>query len=371
MDKINDISAPESSWVDRHVVIMAGGIGSRFWPVSTPEVPKQFVDILGTGRTLIQMTADRFEGVCPKENLWVVTGSRYVDIVKKQLPQLPANHILAEPVGRGTAPCIAYAGWKIAAENPSANIVFTPSDAYVQQMDIFRRIISSALDFTASGRRIVTLGICPSRPETGYGYICRGSEVPQCSGNDKIFMVESFKEKPDTATAMKYLADGNFFWNAGIFAWSAATLKAEIREFCPSLASIMDTIALSFNTSQEEGRLLELFPKCEKISIDYAVMEKSPRVYVIPSGFTWSDLGTWGSVRSFMPVDEQGNAVSRQNEGWVRLYGCRDCVVSMPDTVKAVVEGLDGYVVAMKDGCLLVCSLENEQNIGKYSQENG
>ncbi|MCI7514563.1 MAG: NTP transferase domain-containing protein, partial [Bacteroidales bacterium] len=160
--------------MDRHVVIMAGGIGSRFWPVSTPEVPKQFVDILGTGRTLIQMTADRFEGVCPKENLWVVTGSRYVDIVKKQLPQLPANHILAEPVGRGTAPCIAYAGWKIAAENPSANIVFTPSDAYDQQMDIFRRIISVALDFTAGGRRIVTLGICPSRPETGYGYICRG-----------------------------------------------------------------------------------------------------------------------------------------------------------------------------------------------------
>lgn len=346
---------------NNHVVIMAGGIGSRFWPMSTTQKPKQFVDILGVGRTLIQMTVDRFETLCPKENLWVVTGKRYVETVKAQLPEIPEDHILAEPVGRGTAPCIAYACWKISAKYPSANIVFTPADALVLNVPEFRSIIGKALDFTASGERIVTVGIKPSRPETGYGYIAAGESV---DGNTYIYKVDSFKEKPDRATAEYYVSQDNYLWNAGIFVWNVDTIVSRLRMYVPDTAKIMDDIAPSFYSPAEEGAVDEFFPRCEKISIDYAVMEKADCIFTIPADFGWSDLGTWGSLKTLIDKDEEGNAVASSAE--VRLFDCRDCIVHVPDAEKVVVQGLEGYIVAEHGGRLLVCRLDHEQKITDY-----
>ena len=233
--------------MDTHVVIMAGGIGSRLWPVSTPEKPKQFIDVLGIGKTLIQMTVERFLPVCNIGNFWVVTSEAYVDMVKEQLPLIPADHILAEPVARNTAPCIAYACWKIAAVNPNANVVVTPADALVINVEKFAALIRKALNFTNDTDKIVTVGIEPSRPDTGYGYICAEEKCP-----DEVVKVRGFKEKPDLATANGYLAAGNYFWNAGIFIWNCSTIISEMREHAPGIADTMDRIAASFGTWKEE-----------------------------------------------------------------------------------------------------------------------
>lgn len=344
-----------------HVVIMAGGIGSRFWPMSTPDMPKQFVDVMGVGKTLIQMTVERFAPVCPIENFWVVTGRKYVDIVKLQLPGIPGDHILAEPAMRNTAPCIAYACWKIRQRHPQANVVVTPSDALVLNTAEFARVISKALEFTADERRIVTIGIKPSRPETGYGYIAAGAEV-----SDEIMKVDSFREKPSLEVAKEYLAAGNYLWNAGIFVWNVDTITSELRTHTPALASTMDKIAESFYTSEEDAVVGELFPTCEKISIDYAVMEKADCIYTVPADFGWSDLGTWGSLRTLMQQDENGNAAVGAD---VRLYDTKGCIVHAPNAKKVVVQGLEDCIVAEHNGCLLVCRLDHEQNITTYSKE--
>lgn len=342
--------------MQNHVVIMAGGIGSRFWPMSTAQMPKQFLDILGTGRTLIQMTVDRFAPLCPPENIWVVTSASYVPIVREQLPQIPAGNILAEPAARNTAPCIAYACWKIRSRESKANIVVTPADAVVFNVDEFRRVIARALDFTACSDAIVTVGIKPTRPETGYGYIATSAE-----NSIDIREVREFKEKPDLATAQKYLQAGNYLWNAGIFVWNSDTIATSIRAYAPDIAEKADELAAA---AFEPAAVERIFPEFRKISIDYAVMEKDPNIYTIPGDFGWSDLGTWTSLRDNSGRDECGNAVIADGE--VRMVRCSGCVVSAPDMKEVVLEGLEDCVVAVKDGRLLVCRLSKEQEIRDF-----
>lgn len=339
---------------------MAGGIGSRFWPMSTSEYPKQFIDVMGVGKSLIQLTVERFKGICPKENFWVVTSEKYVDIVKEQLPQIPAQHILAEPEARNTAPCIAYACWKIRKEFPQANIVVTPSDALVIDTAEFARCIAVALEKTADSQAIVTLGMMPTRPETGYGYIAAQGEA-DAKG---ICEVEAFKEKPDVETAKGYLAAGNYFWNAGIFVWNVDTITNAIRRYAPQIAGVMDELEPALFTDKEAEELKRLFPTCEKISIDYAVMEKAEDIFVLPAEFGWSDLGSWGSLRTLLPQDEAGNA---KVGGRVDMYNCRNCVVHAAEEKRVVLEGLEGYIVAEKNGQLLVCRLSEEQRIKDFA----
>ena len=345
--------------MNTHVVIMAGGIGSRLWPLSTPEVPKQFIDVLGVGRSLIQLTVDRFAPLCAPDHFWVVTGEKYVDLVKTQLPDIPADQILAEPEGRNTAPCIAYASWKIQRKDPEANIVVTPADALVLKTAEFAETIGKALAFTAERDAVVTVGIAPSRPETGYGYIHAAEAL-----RGQLVKVSEFKEKPDLDTALQYLEDGHYFWNAGIFVWNVDTIVRELRAYAPQIAAVMDTLAPSFLTEQEGPELKRLFPTCEKISIDYAVMEKSPHIYVIAEDLAWSDLGSWGSVMTHLEADEDGNAAIG---GDVRLFDCQNCFVHTAGEKTVVVEGLDGYIVAESKDRLLVCRLSQEQHIKDFS----
>lgn len=359
-----------------HVVIMAGGIGSRFWPLSTPEFPKQFIDILGCGRSLIQLTVYRFSGICPKKNFWVVTNRSYVNIVRKQIPGIPGNHILAEPAARNTAPCIAWACWSIRQEDPDANVVVTPSDAVVMNPEEFRRVISGALDFTAGHNFIVTIGIKPNRPETGYGYVKASNvalthkakadnelglmfESDESVPQTDIKAVEAFKEKPDLETAKGYLKDGNYLWNAGIFVWNINTITDSLRRYKPGLAQDMEWMLST-------GKVDEIFPKCEKISIDYAVMEPAAadgKVYTYPADFGWSDLGNWQSLHEKLTKDSANNAVV----GNVDLYECKDCVVHTEDARKVVLQGLEGYIVSEKNGQLLVCRRSEEQRIKEFS----
>lgn len=344
-----------------HVVIMAGGIGSRFWPMSTPQTPKQFVDVLGVGKSMIQMTVERFDSVCPPQNFWVVTGEAYVETVAMQLPQIPREQILAEPVARNTAPCVAFAAWKIRKKYPSANLVFTPADALVLDQVKFRSVISEALEFTESQRRIVTIGIKPSRPETGYGYIEANGEQDASS----IQKVNAFKEKPCLELAKEYLAKGGYYWNAGIFVWNVGTVVDCIREYVPSLAQTMDSMAEAFYTSDESDVVKSLFPTCEKISIDYAVMEKADCIYTLPADFGWSDLGTWGALRTLLPQDEDGNALVGND---IRMFDSKGCIVHAPGLERVVIQGLEDCIVAQHNGFLLVCRLDKEQNITTYGK---
>jgi len=333
--------------------------GSRLWPISKPSLPKQFIDVLGVGKSLIQMTADRFGRVCPPENFWVVTSEKYAEMVKEQIPGIPADHILAEPEPRNTAPCIAYACRKIKARHPDANIVVTPSDALVLDAGKFASDIARALEFTCRENAIVTVGITPTRPETGYGYIHAPEAV-----EDMVGKVSGFREKPDLETAESYLAQGGFFWNAGVFVWNVDTIESQLRKFAPQISGIMDKLEPSFYTEREQDELRRLFPECDKISIDYAVMEKSDDIYVIPCSPGWSDLGSWGAVKSYLASDPDGNSIVGDN---VSLFGCRNCIVHAGDADKVAVEGLDGYIVSVKDKDVLVCRLSEEQRIKEFS----
>ena len=361
-----------------HVVIMAGGIGSRFWPLSTPEFPKQFIDILGCGRTLIQLTVDRFKGICPPENFWVVTNKDYVDIVKAQIPGIPDAHILAEPAARNTAPCIAWACWSIKQEDPDANVVVTPSDAVVMNPEEFRRVISGALEFTSGHDFIVTIGIKPNRPETGYGYV---KTMPNGTVPFGPVAVEAFKEKPDLETAKRYLEDGNYLWNAGIFVWNVKTITESIRAYKPILAEQMDKMVpngtvlsvASLGESAPSGRapfgtVLEIFPQCEKISIDYAVMEPAAaegKVFTYPADFGWSDLGNWQSLHEKLQKDSDNNGAV----GHVEMHECKDCVIHAEGLRRVVLQGLEGYIVSEKNGQLLVCKRSEEQRIKEFSSD--
>ena len=352
--------------MDIHAVIMAGGVGSRFWPMSTLKLPKQFIDVLGTGRTMIQMAFDRLDGLCPVSNVWVVTSAKYVRYVREQLPQLPAGNILAEPAARNTAPCIAYALWKIARRRGGEDslVVFGPSDALVLDNAAYRKNISLALSHAALGDSIVTVGIRPTRPETGYGYIQLQSGLEACVG-EGVWKVCKFHEKPDLDTARAYLARGGFLWNAGIFVSRVRTLERSVRSYLPDTAKLFDRMAAAgFAPEIVE----ELFPKCEKISIDYAVMEKYPDICTVPSDFQWSDLGTWGALLQNSPTDADGNAVVASEGARVRVHDCKGCVVNVDGLSRVELEGLQDCIVACRDGNLLVCRLNSEQKIKDFSE---
>lgn len=348
---------------NNNLVIMAGGVGSRFWPMSTEECPKQFIDVFGSGRTFIQMTYDRFKGVVDPENVWVVTSQKYAGIVAEQLPEIPKGNILLEPCRRNTAPCIAYVSWRIKAKNPNANLVITPSDHLVTDTVEFQRVINSALNFTSETDAIVTLGMNPTRPETGYGYI--QADLHEASlRNKEIYRVDAFKEKPDLATAQEYLKSKEYFWNSGIFVWNVHTIVNAIRVYEPGIASIFESLMPVYGTDKEQDAINEKFPMCDNISIDYAVMEKADEIFVFPADFGWSDVGTWGSLHTLAPTDANGNNVIGDN---VSLYESKNCVVHVTEEKKVVVQGLDSYIVAEKNNTLLICKLSEEQRIKEFS----
>ena len=341
---------------------MAGGIGSRFWPMSTEERPKQFIDVLGVGRTLIQMTLDRFRGVCPIENVWIVTNERYADLVHEQLPDVPVDHILQEPCRRNTAPCIAYVSWRIKMTDPKANVVVSPSDHIVTNVDEFRRVITSCLKFAGETDAVVTLGMKPTRPETGYGYI-QADLTSNSPRNREIYRVDQFKEKPDLETAKHYISEHNFFWNAGIFVWSVETIVNALRVYAPRINNIFERIQSVMGTPQEQETINKVYPDCDNISIDYAVMENAEEIFVFPADFGWSDLGTWGSLLLQSQRDMYGNGLIGKN---IHTFECRNCVVHTTQEKKVILQGLDGYIVAEHDDTLLVCKLSEEQRIKQF-----
>lgn len=350
---------------DNHLVIMAGGVGSRFWPMSTADRPKQFIDVLGVGKTLIQLTNERFSGVIPPCNVWVVTNEKYVSVVQEQLPDIPVDHILSEPCRRNTAPCIAYVSWRIKKENPKANIVVSPSDHIVTNPEEFCRVVTNCLKFTAETDAIVTLGMKPTRPETGYGYI-QADLSTASARNKEIFRVDQFREKPDLATAIQYTKQSNFFWNAGIFIWSASTIVNAFRIYQPGVARIFENIMDILGTADEQRVIDEVYPECDNISVDYAIMEKAEEIFVCPADFGWSDLGTWGSLLAQTPHDLYGNAIIGEN---IQLFDSKNCIIHTTEERKVVVQGLDGYIVAEKDDTLLICKLSEEQRIKQFSGE--
>lgn len=348
---------------NNHLVIMAGGIGSRFWPMSTPECPKQFVDVLGCGKTLLQLTMDRFKGICPAENVWIVTSANYAELVKQQLPEVPVSNILLEPCRRNTAPCVAYVSWRIKKKDPKANIVVSPSDHIVMDVAEFQRVISSSLQFAGETDAIVTLGMKPTRPETGYGYIQADLSAASAS-NKELFAVDCFREKPNLETAKEYVAQNNFYWNSGVFIWSAHTIVNAFRIYEPALAEIFESMMPYYGTAQEQEQINEKFPTCENISVDYAILEKAEEIFVFPASFGWSDLGTWGSLHENSEKDAQNNALIGPS---IDVYETSNCIIHAVHEKKVVVQGLNGYIVAEENGTLLICKLSEEQRIKMFS----
>ena len=330
--------------------------------MSTDERPKQFIDVLGVGRSLLQRTMDRFEGVIEKENIWVVTNKKYADVVREQLPEMPADHVLCEPCRRNTAPCIAYVSWRIKSQDPKANVVVTPSDHIVTNVEEFRRVIKQCLEFTEDSDAIVTLGMKPTRPETGYGYIQADLSMSSMR-NKEIFRVDSFKEKPNLETATEYIKDKSYFWNAGIFIWNVSTIVNAFRVFQPVLSKIFESMLPIYGTDKEQEMIDKRYPECQNISVAYAIMEEVEEIFVCPADFGWSDLGTWGSLLMQTKHDLYGNSVIGEN---VQLYETHNCIIHTMQNSKVVIQGLDGYIVAEQDGKLLICKLSEEQRIKDF-----
>lgn len=346
---------------NNHLIIMAGGVGSRFWPMSIPEKPKQFIDVMGVGKTMIQLTVERFSGIIEPEHVWIVTSKKYREMVMQQLPEVPEQQILMEPCMRNTAPCIEYVSRKIYARHPDANLVFSPADHIVTDTTHFKEVISKSLDFTKDKDVIVTLGMMPTRPETGYGYI---KEVTGDS-NNPIVPVEAFKEKPNLETAKAYLANGGYYWNAGIFVWNARMVVNTIQKLVPELSRVFDKVEPHFYTDAEQNTIDELFPTCPNISIDYAVMEKSKDVYVYPASFGWSDIGTWGSLYTHIEPDDNHNAVIGEN---IKMVDSKNCIVRSFGKKKVIVQGLDNYIIVDDNDCLLICKMQDEQLIKEWQK---
>jgi mannose-1-phosphate guanylyltransferase len=345
-----------------YVAIMAGGIGSRFWPMSRTAYPKQFLDVLNTGKTLIQWTFERYQKFIPVENIFIVTSEEYVDIVKKQLPSLPIENIVAEPSRKNTAPCIAYISFKLAQKDPEATFIVAPSDHLILEEDNFQQIVERSLDFVDNIKALVTLGIKPTHPNTGYGYIqYEGLEVAK-----SVYKVKTFTEKPDLAIAESFIASGDFLWNAGIFAWKVKTILAAFEKLQPEMYELFDQQKESFNTPNEKAVIQKIYPQCTNISIDIAVMEKADNVYVIPSSFGWSDLGTWNSAYDNMEKDYLGNAVASNN---VIVIDATKCMVNAQKDKLVVLQGLDDFIVVDTKDVLLICSKEKEQSIKEYVAE--
>jgi mannose-1-phosphate guanylyltransferase len=341
---------------NNYVVIMAGGVGTRFWPFSRTNNPKQFHDVLGTGRTLLQQTADRFENICPKENIYIVTSIDYVDIIKKQLPFLSDSQILTETIRRNTAPCVAYACYKIGKQNPDANIVVAPADHIILKENEFEKRINIALEASASGEVLVTLGISPTRPDTGYGYI----QYEQSETDVK--KVKTFREKPSLNLAKEFVASGEYVWNAGIFIWSAKAIKEAFAKNSPSLHAIFSACDDVYFTDKETDFINDIYQTCESISIDYAVMEKADNVHTVLGNIGWSDLGTWKSLYEVSDKDENENVI----DGSVMLYGVKNSIIKTPKDRLVVVQGLEGYIVAEYDNVLMICEKEQEQFVKSF-----
>lgn len=344
---------------NNYLVILAGGAGSRFWPISSEELPKQFLDILGCGRTLIQLTLERFNGLIPKENVWVVTAEKYREIVMEQLPEIPSSNILCEPCRRNTAPCICYVSWKIKKLNTKANIVVSPSDHLVVDIQAFQSAIDDSLSFAAETDAVVTLGFKPTRPETGYGYI-KADLTYSSSRKHNIFRVDEFKEKPTLEVAKEYIQSPNYLWNSGIFIWNVNTIINAFRVYEPEVSSIFEELMPYYGTDKEQNKIDESYPQCKNISVDYAILEKAEEIFVFPASFSWSDLGTWNSLREQSDMDKYGNVCIGDN---IKLYDTYNTIVHTCNKKEVIVEGLDGYVVAEKEGKLLVCRLSEEQRI--------
>ena len=346
-----------------HIVIMAGGVGSRIWPMSVENKPKQFIDVLGVGRSLLQLTYDRFKGLCPNENVWIVTNKKYDAWIKEQLPEVPAENILLEPCRRNTAPCIAYVSWHIKAKDPKANLVITPSDHIVMDTAEFRRVITQCLKFTSETDAILTLGMKPNRPETAYGYIQAdlSSSSPR---NKEIFRIDTFREKPDLQTAQKYIQQNNFFWNAGIFIWSVSTIVNAFRIYSPAISKIFENMLSIYGTDKEQEMIDLHYPECENISVDDAIMEKAEEIFVCPASFGWSDLGSWSSLYMHTRHDLYGNSLIGPD---INVYDTHNCMIHTTQEKKVVVQGLDDYIVAEKDNLLLICKISEEQRIRQFS----
>ena len=344
---------------------MAGGVGSRFWPMSTPECPKQFIDVMGCGRTFLQLTFDRFKGVIDPQNVWVVTSQAYADIVKNQLPEIPEENILLEPCRRNTAPCIAYVSWRIKKKDPKANLVITPSDHLVMNTDEFCRVIRAALDFTSQTDAIVTLGMHPTRPETGYGYI-QADLAHASMRNREIYRVDTFREKPDLATAKKYVSRAEFFWNSGLFFWSADSILNALNLCAPEVNAVFEQGQEYFGTEREMEYINANFEACPSISIDFAVMEKADNVYVETVDFGWNDLGTWRSLYDHSPKNKDGNVTQNCK---ALMFNSHNNIVAVKGDKLVVASGLEGYIVADVDDALLIVPMEEEQKIKLYVNE--
>lgn len=352
--------------ISNHLVIMAGGVGSRFWPMSTSEKPKQFIDVLGVGKSLLQLTVERFGNLVEPGNIWVVTNQKYADIVRTQLPDIPATNILCEPCRRNTAPCIAYVSWRIKSKDPKANIVVTPSDHIVTNTAEFQRVIAACMKFTSETDAVLTLGMKPNRPETGYGYIQADLSTSSLR-HKEMFRVDSFREKPNLETAKEYIKKNNYFWNAGIFVWNVNTIVNAFRIYQPSMAKIFELMMPIYGTDKEQAEIDRRFPECENISVDYAIMEKAEEIFVCPADFGWSDLGTWGSLHEQSKKDLYGNVCIGQE---IDLVESHNCIVHTTQEKKVVVQGLDGYIIAENDDTLLICKLSEEQRIKQFSGNN-
>jgi mannose-1-phosphate guanylyltransferase len=340
-----------------YAVIMAGGIGSRWWPFSRTNNPKQFHDVLGVGESMLQLTINRVNGICPPENIFVVTNKDYRELVETQLPFLSPDQILCEPIGRNTAPAIAYACYKIYNLNPSANIVVMPSDHVVLKEEAFKATLEKALEASAQKEILITLGIKPSRPDTGFGYI----QFIETQA-DELKKVKTFTEKPTLEIAKMFLESGDFVWNSGIFIWNATTILKAFKTYLSEMAELFEEGLGFLNTRHETEFITKAYSHCRNISIDYGIMEKADNVYVLLSDFGWSDLGTWNSLYSIGNKDEAGNVV----DGEVLLYDAKDNIIKTPKERLVVVQGLEGYIVAEFDNVLMICQKDEEQRVKEF-----
>lgn len=342
---------------------MAGGIGSRFWPLSRSRYPKQFIDILGIGKTLLQQTFDRFCELIPVENIYIVGNSEYGDIIQNQIPAIPAENILLEPSRRNTAPCIEYANYRILQKAPNAQIIVAPSDHLILKEQVFLKSVKQGLDFVGSRDALLTLGIKPSRPETGYGYI-QAIQKP-IKGLEKAGLrkVKTFTEKPNLEMAKIFFESGEFYWNAGIFFWSLPAIMKAFESFIPEIHSLFEKGMNLYGTSDEEEFIKSTYERCKNISIDYAIMEKADNVFVLPSDIGWSDLGTWGSLYEQMTLDNNKNAVNGKH---VFLYNSSGNVINVPDDKLVLLQGLENHIVVESDNVLLICKKEEEQRIKEF-----
>ena len=345
-----------------YVAIMAGGIGSRFWPMSRTNFPKQFLDILNTGKTLIQSTFERFASFIPAENIYVITSNEYVNIVKNQLPDLPLQNILGEPSRKNTAPCIAYISFKLNQLDPKASLIVAPADHIILDPTAFTKVSLEALTFVNKHNAFITLGIKPTYANTGYGYI----QYEQHGVTDNVYKVKTFTEKPNLELAKTFIASGEFLWNAGIFVWQVKNILTAFQKYLPEMYEVFEAEQDKFNTPDEVAALNEIYPQCPSLSIDFGIMEKADNVYLIPSSFGWSDLGTWNSAYENLEKDYLANAVAGEN---VIVIDATKCVVHAPNHKLVMLQGLDDFIVVDTEDVLLICKKEKEQEIKEYVAE--